>query len=133
MGKLKTAIGLILLFLVGALTGILGTEIYYKDRMDRFIERDPPPLHRRTPSVIKRFSREFNLTEQQRIEIEKIVKESEAKIFGIRQKYMPEIREIHDQSFKQMREKLNPDQQEKLEKLYEKIKRRHNKALSRRN
>lgn len=132
MGKLKTAVGLILLFLVGVLAGILGTEIYYKHRMDRFIEGGPPS-HRRMPSLIERFSRDFDLTEQQRIEIEKIMKESETRIFTIRQKYLPEIREILDQSFMRMSEELNPDQKEKLKKLHEKIKRRHNKALSRRN
>jgi hypothetical protein len=133
MGKLKIATGLILLFLVGVLAGILGTEIYYKYQMDRFVEGGPPPFHRRMPPLIKRFSRDFNLTKQQQIEIEKIIKESEAKIFAIREKYMPEIREIRDQSLMRMSEKLHPDQRKKLEKLYEKIKRRRNKTLMRGN
>ena len=128
MNKLKLAVGVIFILLVGVLTGSLGTGLYLKHRIERFAGGGPPP-HLRKTLLMKRLSNELDLTGEQRIEIEKIVKESENKIFAIRRKYLPEIREISDKSFALMKEKLNLDQKEKLERLNEKLKGRHAKAF----
>ena len=55
MGKIRLAIGLILVFLVGGLLGILGTEIYYKYRMERILTK-APTLNHRIDMVTKRLS-----------------------------------------------------------------------------
>jgi undecaprenyl pyrophosphate synthase len=128
MNKLKLVTGVILVFLVGALAGSIGTEMYFRHRMERFPPGGPPPPVR-TALLMKRLSDELNLTNAQRIEIKKIVEESEAKMFAIRRQYLPEIKETIDQSFALMKDKLNADQKEKLEKLHEKIKNGHAKAF----
>ena len=115
MNKLKLIVGVILVILVGALAGSLVTGIYYRHRIEQIASSGAS--HHRRKAVIKRLSNRLDLTEEQRIEIGKIVKESQRRIFSILRDYLPEIREINDQSFALMKEKLNPEQKVKLVKL----------------
>ena len=130
MNKLRLIAGVILVFLVGALAGSLGTGLYLKHSIENSVAGGPPPRLKKV-LLIRRLSNELDLTEAQCTEIEKIVKEAEMRIFAIRRKYLPEIREITDQSFALMKEKLNPDQTEKLEKLHAKLRDRHARAFIR--
>ena len=127
MNRLKLAVGIILVLLVGALAGSLATGMYQKQRMEKFAGGGPSPHLRK--AFVNRLADKLDLTEKQRVEIEKIVKESQAKIFAIRRQYLPEIREINDQSFSLIKEKLNPEQQKKMEVLHEHLKTRHSKAF----
>jgi hypothetical protein len=127
MNKLKLIVGVILVILVGALAGSLVTGIYYKHRLERFAS-DRASHHLRKV-VMKRLTNKLDLTKEQRTEITKVVKESQRRIFSILRDYLPEIREINDQSFALMKEKLNPEQKVKLVKLHEKLKDRHAKAF----
>ena len=118
MNKTKLSIGVFLVFLVGVFAGSLGMGMYLKHQMKRFEPGGhPPPV--RHGFIMKRLSRELDLTETQRVEIDKIVKDSEAKFSAIRNQFMPEIEEIADQSFAAIKEKLNADQQTKLEGIEE--------------
>jgi hypothetical protein len=128
MNKTKLSIGVFLVFLVGVFAGSLGMEMYLKHQMRRFEPGGPPPPAKHG-FIMERLSRELDLTETQRVEIEKIVRESEAKFSAIRNQFMPEIEEIADQSFTAMKSKLNAHQQTKLEKIEEKIRTRHAKSF----
>jgi hypothetical protein len=127
MNRLKLIVGIILVLLVGALAGSLVTGIYYKHRIERFTSSGGS--HHRRKAVMKRLTSRLDLTEKQRIEIGKIIKESQARIFAIRREYLPEIRAISDQSFALIKENLNPEQKEKLVKLHKKLKDRNAKAF----
>ena len=71
---------------------------------------------------MKRLSNKLNLTDAQRIEVEKIVQDSQQKIFSLRRKVLPEMEKITEQSFLLIKNKLNNVQNEKLDVLYKKIK-----------
>ena len=105
MNKLKLAVGVTLVFLVGALAGSLGTGVYLKHRMEKFTVGRPgrPP---RTAFLMRRLSRELDLTDAQRAEVKEIVEEYQEKIFAVRRKFLPKIKEITDQSFALIRDKL---------------------------
>ena len=124
MNKTKLSIGVFLVFLVGVFAGSLGMGMYLKHQMKSFEPGVPPPPVRHG-FIMKRLSRELDLTETQRVEIDKIVKDSEAKFSAIRNQFMPQIEEIADQSFAAIKEKLNADQQTKLEGIEERIRTRH--------
>ena len=128
MNRLKLAAGVILIFLVGALAGALGTGEYFRNRMERFGPGGPPP-HLRKSMVVKRMTEDLDLTEVQRAEIEKIVEESEAEVMAIRRTYLPEIKKVLDQSFELMKTKLDAKQRKKLEDLKERIGQRHARAF----
>lgn len=131
MGKFKITTGLILIFLVGVLSGVLGATIYGKYHMKKIVAGDPS-LHQRTNLLRRGLSKRLDLTNQQEIEIGNILRESQDRIFEIRLKYLPEIKRISDQSFIKIKEKLDPYQREKLDELHKKLKERRARALFRR-
>ena len=122
MNKLKLAVGVTLVFLVGAAAGSLGTAVYLKHRMEKFTAGRPgrPP---RTAFLMERLSKQLDLTDVQRAEVREIVEEYQEKILAIRRTFVPQLKEINDQTFALIRDKLNKEQQQKLDKLHEKLRR----------
>jgi len=116
MNKLKLAVGVLLVFFVGALAGSLATDIYFKKRVEKF-EAGGPPVQERIQIILGRFANELKLTDQQRAEFEKIIKESQEKKMALGQKFLPEIKEINDKTFNSIRDKLTEDQKTKLDAL----------------
>ncbi len=120
MDRLKFAAGVSVLLIVGALLGSLGTGMYYKKRVEKF-EAGGPPVSERVRIVISRFSDDLNLTDDQRTEFEKIVRDSQEKIFDLGRKVFPEIEEINKQTFDSIRHRLTDEQKDKLDKLFKKM------------
>jgi hypothetical protein len=129
MNKIKLASGVILVFLVGVLAGSLGTGIYYKKRVEKF-EAGGPPIQERIQIILGRFSNDLDLTREQKTEFEKIVKESQEKKVSLGEKIFPEIKEINEQTFKSIRDKLNAGQKTKLDSLIKRMNEVHNKFPS---
>ena len=119
MTKIKLAAGIILLLLLGAVAGSVGTGIYIRHR----IEHIGPPKPHKAHFLLRKLSRELDLTETQQVEIGKILEESHTEITALRRKFVPEIKEITDQSFARIKKKLNKEQKQKLDKLHGKLKR----------
>ena len=119
MNRIKLAIGIILLLLLGAVAGSVGTGIYIRHRIEHIAPAKPSKAH----FLLRKLSRELDLTEAQQVEIGKILEESHTEITALRRKFLPEIKEITDQSFALIKEKLNEEQKQKLDKLHGKLKR----------
>jgi len=120
MNKLKFAAGVILLLIVGMLAGSLGTGIYYKKRVERF-ESGGPPVSERVGIILGRFSEDLRLTEEQRTEFEKIIKESQEELMTLGRSIFPEIEKINEKTFASMKEKLTDEQKNELEILIQKM------------
>jgi len=116
MNKIKLASGVLLVFLVGALAGSLGTGYYYKNRVKKF-EAGGPPIQERIQIITGRFSNELDLTNEQRTEFEKIIKESQEKKIALVDKFQPEIKQINDDTFTSIKNKLTDEQKTKLDTL----------------
>ena len=121
MNKFKLTAGVILLLIVGVLAGSLGTGIYFKKRVERF-ESGGPLVPERVRIVLGRFSDDLNLTKEQRDEIGKIVRESQEKMLALGRETLPQIEEINKQSLSSIQEKLNSEQKNKLDELYQRMK-----------
>ena len=119
MNRIKLAIGIILLLLLGAVAGSVATGIYIRHRIEHIGPAKSPKTH----FLLKKLSRELDLTEAQQVAIGKILDESHTEINDLRRKFIPEIKEITDQSFALIKEKLNEEQKQKLDKLHGKLKR----------
>ena len=107
---------MLLVFLVGALAGSLGTGYYYKNRVKKF-EAGGPPIQERIQIITGRFSNELDLTNEQRTEFEKIIKESQEKKIALVDKFQPEIKQINDDTFTSIKNKLTDEQKTKLDTL----------------
>jgi hypothetical protein len=118
--KWKLITGVLLVFVLGILAGSLGTEFYLKHRLAPFI-KEP---RARPAFIMKRLSRELNLSPDQKSKIQAIVEQMMEKRREYYLKNRPEIQKIMDEGFSQIREELNQAQKEKLDALREKYQRR---------
>ncbi len=121
MNKLKVAIIILLVLTVGALAGSLGNKLYFKHRFERFVKGGRPPLMH---IFMRRMVQNLDLTEAQKTDIEKIVRQAEKKIVSFREKYHPEFEKIMDDTIALIKEKLTDEQKKKLDKLHEELKTR---------
>ena len=113
MKKWKLAIGVTLVFILGGLVGSVGTQLYFKHWSERFW-KDPSA---RREAFVQRLTKEIGLTEAQLKEFRAIIEEVDKKVVALRRERRAEIKRVLDEGFNRMKEKLNPDQQQKLEAL----------------
>jgi hypothetical protein len=66
--------------------------------------------------LVRKMDRELDLSAEQRVRIEKILKESQERTKQIRERIAPEMREELKDVREQIRTELDPEQQEKFEK-----------------
>ena len=111
MKKWKLVTGVALVFILGVLAGSLGTQLYQRQWSERFW-KDPAA---RRAVFLQRLTRKLDLTEAQQKEFKAIVEEVDRKLVTLRNVTHTEIKRIIDESFAQMKEKLDPEQQKKLE------------------
>ena len=120
MKRWKLVSGLLLVFVLGILAGAFGTRIYLKDRFAH-LRKDPKA---RQAFIMGKLSKELELTQDQKIKVEKIVEQVGAKRREFFLKNRPEIKKIMDEGFLQIKKELNNNQQKKLDVLREKFEKR---------
>jgi len=113
MKRWKLVSGLLLVFVLGILAGAFGTRIYLKDRFAH-LRKDPKA---RQAFIMRKLSKELELTPDQKIKVEKIVAQVGAKRRELFLKNRPETKKIMDEGFLQIKKELNNDQQKKLDVL----------------
>jgi hypothetical protein len=113
MKRWRLIIGVIVVFILGVLVGSLGTQVYQRERSERFWKN---PAERRA-LFLRRLTRELRLNEQQQKEFKVIIGEMDKKLEALHAERHADVKKIFDEGFSQMKEKLNPDQQKKLEEL----------------
>lgn len=121
MNKLKLSVGILLVFILGALAGSLGTGMYMKHRIGEFVRGGPPTLMH---SLMRRMSHQLKLTEEQETEIERIIEQANKDIAALRERYHPEFEKIMDKNFALIKETLGEEQKIKFEELQEELKNR---------
>jgi Spy/CpxP family protein refolding chaperone len=113
MKKWKLTAGIALVFVLGLLVGSLGTRFYQRDWSERF-SRDPAA---RKALILKRLTKDLGLTEAQQREFKGIIDETEKKLEALGLERRSAVKAIFDESFSRMKQKLDPEQQKKLEEL----------------
>lgn len=110
--KLKVSVGVLLVFVLGILAGSFGTQAYMKYRVSSFVERGNEA---RTELFLGRLSRDLDLTEAQRTEIGKILRDSHQRLARISYRCQPEVRGIMEHQFAMIREILSDEQRERFD------------------
>jgi len=118
-GKLWS--GLIVLFLAGTLTGIVGTSLYHRFEQQHRWERGPAARHDR---VMKRLAEELSLSSAQQADIEPIVRRVYVEVLQLRFQHQPVVERILAHGIEELKAKLSADQQAKLDGLYARVQRR---------
>jgi len=126
MKRWKLISGLLLVLVLGILAGAFGTRIYLKDRFAH-LRKDPKA---RQAFIMRKLSKELELTPDQKIKIEKIVEQLGEKRREFFLKNRPEIKKIMDEGFLQIKKELDNDQQKKLDVLREEFEKRRKARYS---
>ena len=113
--------GLIVLFFSGALTGAVGTSLYYQYEEEHRWDKGPAGRQER---IMKRLAHELSLGSSQLAEIEPIVKRAHLEIVDVRVRHQPEIDRILSQGIEALKTKLSAEQQTKLDGLHAQLQRR---------
>jgi hypothetical protein len=121
MNKFKLIIGVILVFAVGALAGAIYTGYYFKEQLKVFVA-EGPPMEMKIRRLLDEFSRDLDLSEGQRIEIEKILRDAQENILELRRKTFPQMEALNEKTLDLIREKLDEKQRAKFNTFYNKMK-----------
>lgn len=113
--------GLIVLFLAGMLTGIVGTCLYHRYEQQHRGEGGPAAKQER---LMKHLTQELSLTPEQQADIRPIVKRTHLDILQLRFQHQPEVERIFAKGMAEIKPTLSEDQQTKLDGLFAKLQRR---------
>ena len=126
MNRFKLATGIILIFALGVLTGVLGSGMYFKQRVENFREAGPPA---RKEMLMKRLTRRLELTPPQQEKVAVIFEEMREQLFSLRTKHRPELERIREEGHARIKAILLPEQQKQFDEMMARLKeRRHRKA-----
>jgi hypothetical protein len=113
MQKWKIIAGLLLVFVLGTLTGALGTGMVLK-RQHPFFSRQPED---RKAFIMKRLSRKLDLSAEQKVRIEAIIDRVQAEAFQKMREGRRFMREHLEKGFAEIRQELTPDQQRRFDQM----------------
>ena len=117
MLKVKTIAGILAVFLLGVIIGILGTGIFIRHSFRHFGEDE----HSFRKVFMQRLTRELKLTEAQKPEVEKIVGDTAAEMRKLFQNSLTEFAQLMQRRNAKLKEILTPAQQQKLDEIQEQM------------
>jgi hypothetical protein len=129
MRHLKPIAGILLVFILGALTGALTARFYSAFESGRPHHRRS--LEERVEFIMKRLTDDLDLSANQQKDIRPIVAKTEEKIQSIRAEYGPKLRALHDASIEEIKTRLTSGQQTELDRIQTEWKRRRQDRKSR--
>jgi hypothetical protein len=121
MSRITLWSGLIVLFLAGVLTGAVGTSLYYQYEDEHRWDKGPAGRQER---IMKRLTQELSLAPAQQAEIEPIIKRAHLEILQVRVQHQPDVDRFLGRGMEELKTKLSPEQQTKLDQLYAQLQRR---------
>lgn len=116
--KIKVIAGVLVVFLLGFITGVLGTGIFIRHRFRQFTAGE----NSFQTFFMRRLKRELKLTDSQQPEVEKILKQTEVEVRQFLMNSRLEFDKIVQRRNEQLKEILTPAQQKKLDEMHERIK-----------
>ncbi|MBI9087200.1 MAG: hypothetical protein JEZ11_26635 [Desulfobacterales bacterium] len=120
MNRVKAAIGILSIFILGALTGSLGTGYIMKQHIRDYFHGPEPPL----AVILRKLSHDLDLTANQQEKIRPIVEQARTRMTALKEKFQPEFQAIFDESTGDIKAILTEAQRPKLDRLRERMKHR---------
>ena len=128
MSKTKLWIGIVSVFLLGAIIGGLVTTTLIRHHVLRLRRHGPPRMH----SLIEnRLTKDLDLTDEQRASIREILDEFEPRFHGFDRDIRMEIDAIRDEMNERIREVLTPEQRAKFDENLERMRSRFRRPFGR--
>ena len=114
MKSSKAIIGVILVFILGILCGILATHLMYKYRFESILSGR---AQNREEFIVKKLNRRLNLDSRQEEQIRTIIHGTHEEMKALRNSFRPQTEAIIERSQAKIREILTPEQRKKYEQL----------------
>jgi len=118
--RTKLWTGLTLVFFIGVLAGSLGTGFYYKKRIDSLDRHDLP---RKTERLTRMLTEELDLREDQKGEIESILRRYLQGLSEMRKRYRPEMEALKARTSEAILAELEDGQKAAFEDLLKRFER----------
>ncbi|MDD5678162.1 MAG: hypothetical protein PHW60_09265 [Kiritimatiellae bacterium] len=116
------------IFMLGLVLGMAGSRLAHKHRFAQIMQNRPADQRQ---MMMRHLSRQLELTKPQQIEIERIIDAQLKALSAVRERQRPEVQAIFQQAESEMKTHLQPDQQQKLDKIMEQM-RNHGRMHGRR-
>jgi Spy/CpxP family protein refolding chaperone len=121
MNRWKTWLGIISVFVIGAVIGGLVTSILIRQHVIRVTRFGPPRFEE---VVLDRMARDLDLTEEQRAEIRRITREFDPRFREIMTGSRENVRRLQEELEARIKAILNPEQIERFEENIERMRNR---------
>ena len=125
MTKFKTILGVVLIFILGGISGSLVMYLLSMTWMDSYTGRKPEVG--REELIVQRLNRKLSLDDVQLEQVRAIMKEVHSDIKAVRKQFQPQLESILERGQEKIRSVLRPDQMEKYEKIISERKERRKK------
>ena len=122
MKKWKAVLSVLLVFVLGAVTGTLVTHKICQQRIESIIADEPRTTRE---FIVQRLSHELHLDSAQTEQLRLIVRETRTEMKSLRQQIRPELEKVLARSQDKVRAILRPDQLEMYEKIISRHRMRH--------
>lgn len=126
MKNFKAITGILLVFILGAVSGAIVSHMVDRERHEAFVKGG---YVAREDVIVKRLTKQLDLDQQQQLQIKALVHESRSAIQEVRKQALPQIEQLLDQAQKRISAVLRPEQQEKYLKLIAERKERRQKKM----
>lgn len=110
--------GVALVLVLGILIGGAGTQLYLRHKYHFSLDRKE-----RTAHLLKIFSKELDLSQDQKIAVEKILQRMAERLHTHLLQRRPEAERIVDESFSEIRQQLSDEQKKQFDSLRERHRR----------
>ena len=122
--KIKLVAGIVALFIIGGVIGLLGDRLYMEHKLRRLTEFNS---EQRKAYILQKYTKELHLTEAQQIEIRKIIDEKSEEIAQNTQRYKEDIDKIRQRYDERIKALLTPEQRQLYDEMKQRIKERWKK------
>ena len=114
MNKNKSLLAVLLVFILGAVSGALVTHVIHQGRFAAFSKGGHPP---REEMLVKRLTDKLDLNSQQQEKVRAIVHETQLSMQQIRRQSRPQIEAALTESQQRISLLLTPEQRDKFDKI----------------
>jgi hypothetical protein len=119
MKKWKIWTGILLIFLAGSCIGAVGTGLYVRHKVVSILDGGAPAV---AELVSRRLARRLDLSVSQQAAVSQIVRDTQFRLQQLRRRYLPDAEKIIVGSIDRIKMELTPEQQTKLDVLYDRFK-----------
>lgn len=122
MRRLKPIAGIVIVFILGVLAGIFAARFFAILESGHPRRRSGP--EQRAEFIMKRLTRDLELSNSQQSDVRQIVIATEEKVQLIKDEYAPVLKSLYDKSIEEIKTRLTPEQQAELDRIHDRWKRR---------